>query len=311
MSSLSISVIICVYTEDRWDQICAVIESIRVQSMPSTELILVVDHNEALYARLIDIQSSAIVIQNEEARGLSGARNTGVAAAKGEIIAFLDDDAVAGPDWLKYVTEAYADPEVTGVGGITLPNWQTRRPRWMPEEFYWVVGANYRGLPPSGAAVRNLLGSNMSFRREVFDLVPEGFRLDIGRGADKRPLGCEETEFCIRLRERKPDVKLIMEHRAKIWHYVSDARSRFPYFVSRCYAEGLSKARVSASVGSEAGLSTERSYATRVLPLGVARGMADLFRGDPYGLGRAGAIVAGLCVTSGGYIAGITHGERQ
>jgi glycosyltransferase involved in cell wall biosynthesis len=311
MSSLNISVVICVYTEDRWDQICAAVESVRVQTVPSAELILVVDHNEALYARLMDSQPDAIVIRNEEAKGLSGGRNTAVTVAKGEIIAFLDDDAVAGVDWLKYLAEDYADPEITGVGGLTLPDWQTKRPRWMPEEFYWVVGANYRGLPPSGAPVRNLFGGNMSFRREVFDFVPEGFDTGIGRGGDKRPLGCEETEFCIRLRERKPDVKLIMEHRAKIRHYVSDSRCRFTYFVSRCYAEGLSKARVSASVGSEAGLSTERSYVTRVLPLGVARGIADAFHGDLSGLGRAGAIVAGLCVTGGGYVAGITHRRGQ
>jgi glucosyl-dolichyl phosphate glucuronosyltransferase len=307
MSNLSISVVICVYTEDRWDQICAAIESVRAQSVPSSELILVVDHNEALYARLVDSQPGAIVIRNKETRGLSGGRNTAVTVAKGEIIAFLDDDAVAAPDWLKYLVEDYADPEITGVGGLTLPDWQTKRPRWMPEEFYWVVGANYRGLPPSGAPVRNLFGGNMSFRREVFDFVPEGFHTGIGRSGDKRPLGCEETEFCIKLRERKPDVKLIMEHRATIRHYVSDARCRFNYFVSRCYAEGLSKARVSASVGSDAGLSTERSYVTHALPLGVARGIADAFRGDLSGLGRAGAIVAGLGATGGGYVAGITR----
>jgi glycosyltransferase involved in cell wall biosynthesis len=244
-------------------------------------------------------------MRNQEASGLSGARNTAVAAAKGEVLAFLDDDAVAAPDWLRYLAEDYADPGITGVGGVTLPNWQTGRPRWMPEEFYWVVGANYRGMPPSGAPVRNLFGGNMSLRREAFDFVPEGFRTSIGRGSGKRPMGCEETEFCIKLRERKPDVELIMEHRAKIWHYVPDARCRFPYFLSRCYAEGLSKARVSASVGLGAGLSSERSYITRVLPLGVARGMADLFRGDLSGLGRVAAIVAGLGITGGGYITGI------
>jgi glycosyltransferase involved in cell wall biosynthesis len=311
MSSLSISVVICVYTEDRWDQICAAVDSVRAQSVPCAELILCVDYNESLYGRLMDSQPGAIVIRNEDAKGLSGGRNTAIAAAKGEIVAFLDDDAIAEPDWLKYFAEHFADPEITGVGGLTLPDWQTERPRWMPEEFYWVVGANYRGLPPSGVPVRNLFGGNMSLRREAFDLVPEGFDTGIGRGEDKRPLGCEETELCIRLRERKPDVKLIMEHRAKIRHYVSDARCRFKYFVSRCYAEGLSKARVSASVGSDAGLSTERSYVTRVLPLGVARGIADALRGDLSGLGRAGAIVAGLSATSLGYAAGITRQRRQ
>jgi GT2 family glycosyltransferase len=311
MSSPSISVIICVYTEDRWDHICAAVESIRAQSRPSAELILVVDHNEALYARLVDTQPGVIVLRNQEAHGLSGARNTAVAVAKGEIIAFLDDDAFAQPEWLEFLTEAYEDSKISGVGGLAQPRWQTRRPRWLPEEFYWVVGCNYRGMPPSGAPVRNLLGGNMSFRREAFDLVPEGFRIDLGRSVDKRPLGCEETEFCIRLRERKPDVKLIMEHRAKVWHHVPGVRCQFSYFVARCYAEGLSKARVSASVGWKAGLSSERGYATRVLPLGAARGMADLFRGDIGGLRRAGAIVAGLCVTSGGYMAGVMGRNRQ
>ena len=319
MGNLSISVIICVYTEDRWDHICAAVESIRAQSVPSTELILVVDHNEELFARLVDTQPGVMVIRNREARGLSGARNTAVAAAKGEIIAFLDDDAFAQSDWLELLSRAYEDPEIIGVGGLTRPRWQTKRPRWMPEEFDWVVGCNYRGMPPSGAPVRNLMGGNMSFRREVFDFVPEGFRTDLGRSMDKRPLGCEETEFCIKLRERKPDVKLVMEHRARIWHYVPAIRCRFSYFVARCYAEGLSKARMSASVGWEAGLSSERGYATRVLPLGVARGAADICCGDIGGLGRVGAIVAGLCVTGGGYIAGIMrsrpelsgHGRRR
>ena len=126
-------------------------------------------------------------------------RNTGAALARGEIIAFLDDDATAHQDWLKFMDDTYANPAVTGVGGLTLPNWQTARPWWMPEEFDWVVGCNYLGMPPSGAPVRNLLGGNMSFRREVFDIV-DGFQAGIGRSASKRPLGCEETEFCIQAR---------------------------------------------------------------------------------------------------------------
>jgi len=117
-----------------------------------------------------------------------------------------------------------------------------------------VVGCNYRGMPPSGAPVRNLLGANMSFRREVFGLV-DGFQTGIGRTANKRPLGGEETVFCIRLSQRSPGSLLVMEHRAKVWHFVSDSRCRFSYFLSRCDAEGISKAQVTASVGRGDGLS--------------------------------------------------------
>jgi glycosyltransferase involved in cell wall biosynthesis len=303
MSVRGCSVVLCVYTEDRWDQICAVVQSLRMQSQPCAEIIIVVDYNHVLYERLVVAMPDATVVENTDSRGLSGARNTGAARAQGEIIAFIDDDATAHPDWLKFCNDVYADPAIVGVGGITLPNWQTARPWWMPEEFYWVIGCNYVGMPPSGAPVRNLLGGNMSFRREVFDLV-DGFRSGIGRTAGKLPLGCEETEFCIRLRQKSPGALLVMEHRAMVYHSVPEKRCRFSYYVSRCYAEGLSKALVTANVGSSDGLSSERAYVTRTLPLGVLRGIADVFRGRPGGLGRAGVIVAGVSVTAAGYLAG-------
>ena len=299
-SSPSISVVICVYTEDRWDHIRAAADSVRAQTLPAGETIIVVDHNPALYKRLVTFMPDVTVVENREARGLSGGRNTGAALASGALIAFLDDDAAADRDWLKYLVEDYANPDIMGVGGLTMPNWQTARPSWMPEEFLWVIGSNYKGMPPSGAPVRNLLGGNMSFRREVFSLI-DGFQSGIGRSAHSLPLGGEETEFCIRLHQRSPGAVLVMEHRAKVWHFVSDSRCRFSYFLSRCYAEGISKAQVADSVGSGDGLSTEYSYAIRTLPLGVVRGIADLFSGDPAGLGRAGSIIVGFSVTAASY----------
>jgi glucosyl-dolichyl phosphate glucuronosyltransferase len=294
------SVVICVYTEDRWDQICAAVQSVREQSLPCAEIIVVVDYNRGLYERLVAAMPDVSVVENTDAKGLSGARNTGLARARGEFIAFLDDDATAHADWLKFINDSFENPAITGVGGLTLPNWETARPWWMPEEFFWVVGCNYLGMPPSGAPVRNLLGGNMSFRREVFELV-DGFQSGIGRTAGGRPLGCEETEFCIRLRQRSPAAVLIMDHRAMIWHYVSAKRCAFSYFLSRCYAEGISKAQVTASVGTSAGLSAERVYVMRTLPLGVFRGVGDLFRGRPAAIGQAGAIIAGASVTAIGY----------
>ena len=134
----------------------------------------------------------------------------------------------------------------------------------------------------------------MSFRAEVFDIV-DGFQAGIGRSANKRPLGCEETEFCIRLAQRSPGTVLVMDHRSVIHHFVSDKRCRFSYFLSRCYAEGISKAQVTANVGSSDGLANERAYVTRTLPLGVLRGIADLFRGRQAGL-------VGLARSSPGWV---------
>jgi glycosyltransferase involved in cell wall biosynthesis len=282
---------------------CAAVESVRAQSLPSAEIILVIDHNPALFRRAAAALPDVIVTENEHAKGLSGGRNTGVALAKGEVIAFLDDDAVAHEDWLKYFSDSLENPQITGVGGMTLPNRETARPWWMPEEFYWTIGSNYRGMPPSGTAVRNLFGGYLEFRRVVFNLV-DGFRSGFGRTSSGRPLGCEETEFCIRLRQRAPETVLVIDHRAMISHFVPSSRCTFSYFLFRCFAEGISKAAVTASVGSSDGLSAERTYITRTLPGGVLRGITDFFRGNRAGAGRAGAIIAGLGMTSFGYVRG-------
>jgi len=283
---------------------------VRDQSLAAYETILVVDHNPVLYERLRYALPDIVVVENREERGLSGGKNTGVSMARGEIVAFLDDDAVADPSWLKFFADSYADPGVVGVGGLTLPSWDTRRPSWFPGEFDWVVGCTYVGMPTSRAPVRNLLGGNASFRREVFETVG-GFRSGIGRSHDKRPLGCEETEFCIRLAQRHPGSVLLFDDRAVIWHRVPAERSRFSYFRARCYAEGLSKAMVTRSVGASDGLSSERRYTTRTLPLGIARGVADALRGRTGGLGRAGAIIAGLAATTAGYSAGALAGRAR
>jgi GT2 family glycosyltransferase len=310
MSLLSVSVVICAHTERRWDDTLAAVASVRSQTYAAKELIVVVDHNRPLYERLKSALPDVVVVENREQQGLSGGKNTGIAVSSGQVVAFLDDDATAHADWLKFMADSYLEPDVVAVGGLTLPNWDTRRPSWFPQEFDWVVGCTYVGMPTHRAPVRNLLGGNASFRREVFDKVG-GFKTGIGRAQGKRPLGCEETEFCIRLNQQMPGATIMFDNRAKIWHRVGADRERFAYYRSRCYAEGLSKAMVTRSVGAGDGLSSERRYTTRTLPLGVVRGLADTLRGDGAGLGRAGAIVAGLATCTAGYAVGALGGAVQ
>ncbi len=302
----SISVVICVYTEDRWDDVRAAVASVRAQHTEPHEIIVVVDHNPALYERLKSALPDVVVVENRQARGLSGGKNTGIAVARGDLVAFLDDDAVAEPDWLRFLGAPYAEENVLGVGGLTRPLWETERPAWFPEEFDWVVGCTFVGREPG--QVRNLLGGNASFRREAFDIAG-GFPSHLGRSAAKqRPLGCEETEFCIRLSQRCPGSLFVFDPRAVIWHRVPAVRSRFSYFRSRCYAEGLSKALVTRSVGMAAGLSAERRYTAVTLRRGVTRGLRDALRGDSAALARSAAITAGLLSATAGYAVGTVQG---
>jgi glycosyltransferase involved in cell wall biosynthesis len=318
VSAPPVSVIICAFTEKRWDDVLEAVDSVTGQTLRPREIILVIDHNRALYERLRAhfadrpaTEPDVVVAENAHPQGLSGGRNTGVAVARGEVVAFLDDDAVAEPGWLEHMAAGYTDPHVLGVGGATFPDWRGgARPAWFPAEFDWVVGCAYHGMPEVTTPVRNPFGGNSSFRRWVFTAV-DPFARGIGRGGGTRPLGCEETEFSIRLRQRFPGAVLLYEPRAVIWHKVPAARARWRYFAARCYAEGLSKASVARSVGAADALASERTYVRRVLPAGVARGLRDALRGRPSGLRRAAAIVGGLGATVAGYAAGTLARARR
>jgi len=299
---LDVSVIICTYAFERWDDLAAAVDSVRHQTLTPGEIIVVVDHNPVLFARARR-SLCANVIENSGIRGASAARNAGLKVAKGRLIAFLDDDAVADAHWLERLCEWCDQPGVLGAGGKIVPNWLEPRPGWFPEEFGWVLGYSYLGLPHQAMPVRNLIGSSMCFNRAVFDEVG-GFRTEIGRVGVK-PVGCEETEFCIRAKQHWPEGKFIYEPEALTRHRTPASRATWGYFVARCYSEGLSKALVTGFVGSKDGLSAERGYTLRVLPKGFVKGLSHtLVCNDRTGLERAAAIFTGLVCTTAGYVAG-------
>lgn len=298
----TVSVVVCAYTMARWHLLGRALESVRSQTAPVVEILLVVDHCPELLARAEELPGVR-VFANVGPRGLSGARNTGVAAASGEVVAFLDDDAMAAPDWLEHLLRPYDDPGVVGVGGHVVAEWEGGKPAWFPPEFNWVVGCSYVGQPTVSSVVRNPIGANMSFRRAAL-LAVGGFSADVGR-VGARPLGCEETELSIRVARRDPTASIVLEPRAVVRHHVPGDRSRWGYFWRRCWAEGLSKASVSRLTDPRSALSSERSYALRTLPRGAARGMADAVRrGESGGAARALAIGAGLTITTAGYATG-------
>jgi glucosyl-dolichyl phosphate glucuronosyltransferase len=299
---LRASVIICAYTLERWDWLVAAVGSVLAQSHPPLETIVVVDRCPELLHRVNQELHTVRAVANVHSGGLSGSRQTGAQQARGEVLAFLDDDAVADPDWLAELLPVYADPLVLGAGGKVEPRWVGDRPHWFPAEFDWVVGCSHAGLPRQTSPVRNLVGASMSMRSDVLRRSG-GFDMRLGRAYDGSRDGstAEETELCIRASRLHPGGRWLYVPGARVTHHVPPTRATVRYFIRRCRMEGRAKARVAGLEGTGTGLEAERAYIHSVLPAAMARELRRALRGQVGSLGRALAITGGLVVTALAY----------
>jgi glycosyltransferase involved in cell wall biosynthesis len=304
----SVSVIVTAFTFDRIGSIEEIVESLRKQTVAPAETLLVIDYQAELEAECRRRWPDVRVIPNAAERGSCGGRNTGVAESTGEIVAFLDDDAIPNHEWIERLQADFADPRVIGVAGGVNPRWLDGRPAWFPAEFDWVVGCMHSGMPKEREPVRNAIAANMAIRREEM-LAIGGLRKEFSR-IEKNAAGGEETDLCIRLTERWPGRTILFDPAPAVEHCVPPERGEPRYFITRCFAEGRSKAALARLVGSQSGLSSERSYVRRTLPLGVLRNLGGAMRGEFAGIGRAAMIVAGLATTVAGYVTASHPGEE-
>jgi hypothetical protein len=240
-------------------------------------------------------------VESDGPQGLSGARNTGVRLANADIVVFLDDDATPAAAWLEPLRSTFADASVAAVGGAVNPRWEGgSAPSWFPSEYLWVVGCDYAGLPADGAEIRNPIGANMAIRRIGFDLVG-GFSTGVGR-LGTVPVGCEETEWCIRLKQASPESRVVRQTAAVVDHFVPRSRQTVKYFVRRCYHEGRSKAWLAGTVGASDSLKSERSYVLKALTAGARAAVVDAVHGDFTALGRLVLIPVGVGAAGIGYV---------
>ena len=299
---MQLSVIICAYTLDRWSTLVGAVDSCSHQSRAPDEVVLVIDYNEELFARAVAEFPHVRVIANTMSKGLSGARNTGVVASTGDVLVFLDDDAYGEERWLEKLIEPFEDPLVAGCGGWIVPDWEGPEPRWFPRTFLWILGCSYEGLPANGAAIRNPIGANMALRRGVFTLVG-GFSAGLGR-IGTTPLGCEETELCIRYGVRRPEDVMVLVRDAVVNHRVPLSRCTWSYFLRRCWSEGLSKACVASLVGHDAGLAAERRHVAQALPREILHSLRGV-RDQPLDMiRRIASVLVGSLVAGAGLVRG-------
>ena len=244
---MKVSVVVCTYSMDRYEPFSAAVESVLEQTHEPIELVVVVDGNPDVFERVRedfgDVAEEGrvadlVLHDNDENHGISYSRTKGAELASGEIVAFIDDDARAAPDWVETLMDTYERTDAIAAGGDVRPNWQTAKPDFFPEEFYWLVGCVEPGFADDGEEVRNTYGSNISYRRDAF-LEVGGYDPNTGRKGDKH-LQAHEAPVGIRLLEEFDQGMHYVED-AVVCHTLFDYRGEFDWLVSRSFWQGYSK----------------------------------------------------------------------
>lgn len=269
--STGLSVVIAGYTTDRFIDIQDALESMRAQTCRGIEVVFVVDGSTDLQQKMQQVSEEfhdldLRIVFNDGERGLSRARNLGVSVASGNIIAFIDDDAIALPDWAEETVKTFTDSSIIGVTGPSWPLWEDESMSWFPQDLEWVVGGTRWFSPGEMCDVKNVWGTNMSFRREIFDA---GIRFSSAFGL--RGTGgtvAEETDISLRVRH-VTGKRIVYNPRVKVRHKVTRNRLSWSFIARRSYQIGRSRRMIAGSdVAQKANhvpLGQERHLLVRIL----------------------------------------------
>lgn len=300
-----VSVILCTYSSDLYEHFVEAARSVLNQTYEPVELVIVVDGEAELLEKAVakfGDRENVIIGHNETNQGLSASRNRGIGLSSGDIIAFIDDDAVADDHWLEELVAAYRKHGAKAVGGRMTPRWVDGRPSFLPEEFYWLVGVTHRGFPERGW-VRNTFGSNISFKRDALEELG-GFKTDLGRRGETNLQG-EETELASRMHEHYGQ-RVWYEPDAMVSHKVFGYRTRVWWLLKRAFWQGYSKRAIRSMVADSGG--QERAFLRRILFEFAPRRLGDLVRKpSTERLARLVGLLSFTVVVGSGYLYAKIH----
>ena len=239
---MKVSILICTY--NRAPFLDKVLRSLVDQEFEGEHEIIVVDNNstdesKAMVEKWMPLANSRCPIRYVFAasQGLSHARNVGAAAADGDVIAFIDDDATAEVKWLQRIVDNLADPSIACVGGKVIPEWSEPPPDWITPELWPAIGGSIHGDVRCVMTGRLYpMGGNMAVRNSWNQTIG-GFNVQFGRVGTNLASG-DEVEFADRL--RRHGAVMVYDPQMIIYHHVPESRMTREFFLQRWYWEGRS-----------------------------------------------------------------------
>ena len=234
--TVDVSVVIC--THDRARLLDGALAALAAQDTPpglGWEMVVVDNNSRDDTPAVVERRAPGFPVRLrrvfEARQGLSLARNTGVAAVAGRIVAFTDDDGRPAPDWLAAVVRAFEEWTADIVGGRILLEWPGPVPAWLERErgLHRILGRleiDYAHTITAGAGPPQIWGTNMAFRRAVL-VASAGFDPRRGLVGDKLYRG-EETALIAGLIQAGR--RAVFDPRLVVRHDVRPERMRRGYF---------------------------------------------------------------------------------
>ena len=238
---------VVIATRNRKDFLSKCLESVLAQSMERGEHeIIVVDNGSTdgtldMVRAVENRERGFLRLIREPTPGLSPARNAGARASRGDVLAFIDDDAVAAADWLSHLTDAferYSPPPVI-VGGKIIPDWEDRAPDWLPEELHAMLyGRDHGDAPLRILSPETVTEVNFAIKRAFLGRTGWFFT-----GLGRKPgslISCDGDELLMRAWSEERAVWF--EPKAIVYHHVSASRLTKKFIYERSFWQGISDA---------------------------------------------------------------------
>jgi len=175
--SIKLSVIICTY--NRCDFLPAALNSLANQTLPKEQFeVLVINNNSTdeteAVSKEFERNHPAVNFgyHIEKNQGLSFARNRGIKESQGKYISYIDDDAIASPEYAEAVLEAFENyPDYAALGGKVTPFYDNGEPKWLTPHLWGMVAKVDQGEEPKTFGKKTPVGCNMAFRKKIFDTI--------------------------------------------------------------------------------------------------------------------------------------------